>query len=224
MTDFIHEHPKDEAPVAPPPPPAEEAPMDEKTGQKRVYGYIFILFIVAFSLLVWSFFMNQRSTDQVLSELRGNASTLQSTLDQNVALEQQNEALEQQIKALESQVKTLTEENESLQGQLHEMEITVGTAQEHRYEEEAAMQVYYAAVLASEERYREAAEKLTDWETTEFVNYLDSYDAMADHYAGENRQPEPVRPYYDTLVEQLTKLGYLTVGADGRLSVTEPAG
>ena len=115
MTDFIHEHAKEEQPAPPPKAPQEELPLDEKTGQKRVYGYIFILFIVAFSLLLWSFLMNQRSTDQVLSELRGNANTLQTTLDRNVALEQQNEALEQRLAALEAQVKELTERNKTLE-------------------------------------------------------------------------------------------------------------
>ncbi len=104
MTDFIHEHPKNETsavPAVPSPAPAEETVPDEMTGQKRVYGYIFILFIVAFSLLVWSFFMNQRSTDQVLSELRGNANTLQSTLDRNIELEKRVEELENEVEALE---------------------------------------------------------------------------------------------------------------------------
>ncbi len=117
MTDFIHEHPKDEQPAAPAPEPlpAEEpATLDEKTGQKRVYGYIFILFIVAFFLLLWSFLMNQRSNEQVLSELRGSTSTLQSTLDRNVELEQQTEALEARIEALERQVAELEKSNAAL--------------------------------------------------------------------------------------------------------------
>lgn len=115
MTDFIHEHHTADEPASPLPPDegAEETPLDEKTGQKRVYGYIFILFIVAFSLLVWAFLMNQRSTDQVLSELRGNASSLQSMLERNAALEAQ-------VDALEAEQETLEEENEALREQLEE--------------------------------------------------------------------------------------------------------
>jgi len=116
MTDFIHEHPKDEqipAPAGPTPPPAEPE-LDEKTGQKRVYGYIFLLFIVAFSLLLWAFLMNQRSTDQVLSELRGSASTLQSTLDRNIELEEQLGESERQKLLLEKQVERLEEQNRQL--------------------------------------------------------------------------------------------------------------
>ena len=137
MTDFIHEHPKDEQSAAPTPPPeSAEAPLDEKTGQKRVYGYIFILFIVAFSLLLWSFFMNQRSTDEVLSELRGNASTLQSTLDRNVALEQQVEALEKEVESLEAELeelqkrgKTQEEENAALTEERDALQTALDEAQ-----------------------------------------------------------------------------------------------
>lgn len=132
MTDFIHEHPKDE-PTNPTPPPArEEPPLDEKTGQKRVYGYIFILFIVAFSLLLWSYMMNQRSNDLVLSELRGNASAMQTTMERNVELEKQTDELqaaldeaakdklarEREIARLTEELATLTEERDALRAQV----------------------------------------------------------------------------------------------------------
>jgi septal ring factor EnvC (AmiA/AmiB activator) len=127
MTDFIHEHPKDApdavppSPASAPAPAAEETEMDTRTGQKRVYGYIFILFIVAFSLLLWAFFMNQRSTDQVLSELRGNAGALQSTLDRNIALEQENELLEKKLRELENTLEKTQSDNEALTRQVAEI-------------------------------------------------------------------------------------------------------
>ena len=131
MTDFIHEHPKDE-PAAPSPAPAPEPPLDEKTGQKRVYGYIFILFIVAFSLLLWSYMMNQRSNDQVLSELRGNASAMQTALARNVELEKQTDELrsaldeaakdklaqEREIARLNEELAALTAERDALRAQV----------------------------------------------------------------------------------------------------------
>ncbi|MBE7008058.1 MAG: hypothetical protein E7422_02775 [Ruminococcaceae bacterium] len=143
MTDFIHEHPRDEKPAAPTPPPAPEAPLDEKTGQKRVYGYIFILFIVAFGLLLWSFLMNQRSTDQVLSELRGSTGTLQSTLDRNVALEQQNEALEAQIRDLEAKVR-------DLEAGGRQLEEEKASAEQERDALKAALEEAQAALKAYE--------------------------------------------------------------------------
>ena len=131
MTDFIHEHPKDE-PAAPSPAPAPEPPLDEKTGQKRVYGYIFILFIVAFSLLLWSYMMNQRSNDQVLSELRGNADAMQTAIARNVELEKQTDELqavldeaakdklaqEREIARLNEELATLTAERDALRAQV----------------------------------------------------------------------------------------------------------
>ena len=130
MTDFIHEHPKDESPT--PPPAPSEPPLDEKTGQKRVYGYIFILFIVAFSLLLWAFLMNQRSTDQVLSELRGSASAMQTTMERNVELERQTDELrsaldeaakdklaqEREIARLNEELAALTAERDALRAQV----------------------------------------------------------------------------------------------------------
>ncbi|MBQ9647528.1 MAG: hypothetical protein IJV43_04095 [Oscillospiraceae bacterium] len=140
MTDFIHEHSRDEQLADPTPPPEpEETPLDQKTGQKRVYGYIFILFIVAFSLLLWSFFMNQRSTDQVLSELRGSASTLQSTLDRNVALERQVEALEAESAALLSQIEELEERNKALE---NENSMLLETGNRLMYDSDVAMLEY----------------------------------------------------------------------------------
>ena len=144
MTDFIHEHPKDE-PTNPTPPPArEEPPLDEKTGQKRVYGYIFILFIVAFSLLLWSYMMNQRSNDLVLSELRGNASAMQTTMERNVELEKQVDELEAALRSLEAELKelqaraktlesenaALTEERDALQTALDEAQAAPETGEE----------------------------------------------------------------------------------------------
>jgi len=139
MTDFIHEHPKDEQSAASPGAPAEEAPLDEKTGQKRVYGYIFILFIVAFSLLLWSYMMNQRSNDEVLSELRGSTGALQSTLDRNVALEQQVEALEAEVEALSAQIEELEERNKALE---NENSMLLETGNHLMYQSDVAMLEY----------------------------------------------------------------------------------
>lgn len=136
MTDFIHEQPKE---VQAAPPAREEPPMDEKTGQKRVYGYIFILFLVAFGLLVWSFLMNQRSNDEVLHELRGNADALQTTLTRNVELERQADKLQEQIDKLEAEVAQRDQENEKLKDELTEAKRRA-TAHGHMW----MLECYYA--------------------------------------------------------------------------------
>ena len=177
MTDFIHEHPaKGESSAVPSSPPdggAEETPLDEKTGQKRVYGYIFILFIVAFALLLWSFLMNQRSTDQVLSELRGNASNLQSMLDRNVALEQR-------VSALQAERDGLEEENEALRGQLEEARARAESLEETNWE--LAYSRYALNYLSQLERA--VAEGNDEWART----FIERLESGAD-------TPKPLRDY-----------------------------
>ena len=176
MTDFIHEHPKDEqsAPT-PPPEPAEEAPLDEKVGQKRVYGYIFILFIVAFSLLLWSFFMNQRSTDQVLSELRGSAGALQSTLDRNIELEQQVEALEAEVEALGNQAEALQNELD-VQKMYLEEERDNGTKWGEQYM--AVKDVNVALGCCEAGDYRSAAAQISAWDYDVEGRIREIHDSM----------------------------------------------
>lgn len=83
MTDFIHEAPPPENPK----PAAPEKPTSEKERQKRVYAYIAVLFTVAFILILWSFLANHRSNQQVIDQLKGSTSMMQSTLEQNAKLE-----------------------------------------------------------------------------------------------------------------------------------------
>ena len=174
MTDFIHEHRADAPSAVPPPPPdAEETPLDEKTGQKRVYGYIFILFVVAFGLLLWSFLMNQRSTDQVLSELRGSTSSLQSTLDRNAALEAQVETLKVEQDALEEENRTLRERLEEAQGHAKSLEETNW---------ELSYTLYALNYLSQLERA--IAEGNGEWAET-FIERLES----------ESDTPKPLKDY-----------------------------
>ena len=89
MTDFIHEAPPPENPK----PAAPEKPTSEKERQKRVYAYIAVLFTVAFILILWSFLANHRSNQQVIDQLKGSTSMMQSTLEQNAKLEDEGKAL-----------------------------------------------------------------------------------------------------------------------------------
>ena len=93
MTDFIHEAPPPENPK----PAAPEKPTSEKERQKRVYAYIAVLFTVAFILILWSFLANHRSNQQVIDQLKGSTSMMQSTLEQNAKLEDEVKALETQV-------------------------------------------------------------------------------------------------------------------------------
>ena len=107
MTDFIHEAPPPENPK----PAAPEKPTSEKERQKRVYAYIAVLFTVAFILILWSFLANHRSNQQVIDQLKGSTSMMQSTLEQNAKLEDAVKALETQGGELEQ---TLAETEDAL--------------------------------------------------------------------------------------------------------------
>ena len=208
MTDFIHEQPKEEPEKASPAPAAPEEPeLDERTGQKRVFGYIFILFIVAFSLLLWSFFMNQRSTDEVLSELRGSTGAMQTAMERNIELEKQMDAMEQEMDAL-------AEEKTALEDKLAEVQTTIGEKDEESLALRASRDVCYAQILMDEENHEAAAVTLALWNTAELRKALESPEAAIET-AGES--PETIKTRFDAMVEQLAGEGYLTISADGQL-------
>ena len=108
---------------APPPenpkPAAPEKPTSEKERQKRVYAYIAVLFTVAFILILWSFLANHRSNQQVIDQLKGSTSMMQSTLEQNAKLEDEVKALETQVGELEQ---TLAETEDALSAAQEETE------------------------------------------------------------------------------------------------------
>ena len=116
MTDFIHEHPKDETPRQKQ--PSYVPPKTEKERQKKVYVYVGILFLVAALLIGWSFLMTHRSNQQVLSELKESTSTLQSAFDKNEELENRVRALEASYTVLESENARLKQELAAAQQEL----------------------------------------------------------------------------------------------------------
>jgi len=102
MSDLIHEGPKD---PNKPPVPGEEKPTTERERMKKVYTYVAILFTVAFLLILWTFFMNQRS----INEIKDGNTALQSTLQQNDSLEAHIAELEEQLATAEEDKKALDE-------------------------------------------------------------------------------------------------------------------
>ena len=206
MTDFIHEHPKDESPT--PPPTREEPPLDEKTGQKRVYGYIFILFIVAFSLLLWSYMMNQRSNDQVLSELRGNASAMQTAVERNVELEKQVDELQAALDKAEQEKAALEKSAEEQQEMVDMLNRDVNSLSINR-------DICYALLLMEDGDHQDAAVMLTSWYST--ADILAQIEANDTGSWNDGEPPVPLRERYEAMVEQLVKEGYLTVMENGQL-------
>lgn len=104
MSDLIHEGPKDPNKASA---PKEEKPTTERERMKKVYTYVAILFCVAFLLILWTFLMNQRSSQAIRDEIKSGNSALQSTLEEN-------DTLEARVKELETQLAEAEEDKDSL--------------------------------------------------------------------------------------------------------------
>lgn len=111
MTDFVHEPPKDPAKS---PAPKEEKPTTEHERLKKVYTYVAVLFAVAFLLILWTFLMNQRSSEEMLHEIRSGNDAMQNILDENESLESHNAELENAVAVLEDELDALAAENDAL--------------------------------------------------------------------------------------------------------------
>lgn len=106
MSDFIHEGPKDPNKESA---PKEEKPTTERERMKKVYTYVAVLFCVAFLLILWTFLMNQRSSQAIRDEIKSGNHALQSTLEENDSLEARVKELETQLAAAEEDSKALNE-------------------------------------------------------------------------------------------------------------------
>ena len=88
----------------------QRQPHPRRSRQSRrspVMGYLAILFAVAFLLLLWAYFQQQRSNTEATDALKQSASAVQSIQDliaSNDALREENQALKEQLAQLESQL------------------------------------------------------------------------------------------------------------------------
>ena len=111
MSDLIHEGPKD---PNKPPVPGEEKPTTERERMKKVYTYVAVLFAVSFLLILWTFLMNQRSSREVLDEIKSGNSALHDTLDENELLQTRVAELENEVSALEEQLAAAEADRDAL--------------------------------------------------------------------------------------------------------------
>lgn len=95
-----------------PPQQPDKAPSSNKE-RPHLLSYLVILFSVAFLLLLLSYFMQQRRSDQqVIDGLQQNMSAMQTTqnvIERNKALLDENQALRQRNDELKEQSEQLTE-------------------------------------------------------------------------------------------------------------------
>ncbi|MBQ3135056.1 MAG: hypothetical protein IJB75_04515 [Oscillospiraceae bacterium] len=88
-------------------------PPRRKANRPALFAYMVALFAVAFLLILMSYFMQQRRSDQQLIEegLQKNASALQITQ----SVQKQNEELRSQLSAAEAENETLQKQNENME-------------------------------------------------------------------------------------------------------------
>lgn len=98
MTDLIHEQPHAE------PPKADKPPENQRDRQKKVFVYIAILFTIAFILILWSSLSNRSNSQMMLSQLKENASALQSTADALQSSLAENAELTKRVSTLEDEL------------------------------------------------------------------------------------------------------------------------
>lgn len=100
-------------------------------GKKPVIVYIFVLFVVAFLLMIWSLFSHQRSNTEALGQLQSSVSAMQEVqelqeqvirlqkelADVKEQLEQEQAAAETAAAAARDESGALLTERDSLEGQ-----------------------------------------------------------------------------------------------------------
>lgn len=92
-----------------------QQPRPRRSRQARrspVLGYLVILFAVAFLLLLWAYFQQQRANAESTDALKQGVSaveSIQNLIDENAALREENQALKDQIGALEETARNAQE-------------------------------------------------------------------------------------------------------------------
>lgn len=194
------EEPKD-TPETPPEDevlPAASEPEGKKTpppANKRtsVYRYLLVLFGAAFVLLLLAYFIQQRSSETAISDLRDTMNLSRAELMEEI------DALKEEKAALEEQTGQLQEERDRLDAQLAELQ--------EQYTQEA---------LSSAAQEKELQSWLRFWGLE--ADYLaKDYEACAQFYqtipADNNPYPlgvPGVEERVDEILETLLKRGYLT--------------
>lgn len=86
--------------------PEEKEPLKQSDGKKPVIVYIFVLFAVAFLLMIWSLFSHQRSNTEALGRLQTSVSAMQEVQ----GLQEQVIQLQQELAEAQSSLDEAREE------------------------------------------------------------------------------------------------------------------
>lgn len=216
MNDLIHEH------HDPAPPPAEtaekpEPPVTEHDRQKRVFVYALILFTIAFSLILWTFLMNNRNNQMVLSALADSRDELRTSLAENSGLGTRVQLLEERIQELEA-------EKEALDAGLAAAEARGEALEAEAREQARTLALLETLTLAARrcaaEEYEEAARLIADWGPSEQAALAAVSASIGE---ADRARYDPSREF-EELLETLAETGTLILvkDADGN-AVSWPA-
>lgn len=186
MTDFIHEAPQPEEKKN----VNEEKPVTEKERQRRVYAYIAVLFTVAFLLILWSFFSTHRSNQEVIDQIKGSQTMMQSTLDENHELQGEVEALEAQVEALTEQLERAESALDAAEAASEKQEAVI-TALDHLRGIEGAFEAHH---------YETARELVLAFEASGLAQYLPDQPLHTDANGNDAESP---RTSYERIVTGL---------------------
>ncbi len=194
-----------------PAPQEPESSSNQKKHNAPVFGYLAILFAVAFFMLLLAYFMQQRNTEVAMSGLRDSISQFQSLdelRDENEALRGTNQTLQEKLAALEAECADLRVGLEEAENAVHELRSNTG--KDDLLVLEAAMR---------EEQYADAAAvclviQTRDLPFYEGVTYAASVGAV---------RVDPMQRFQE-VADQLVELGYLERDPDsGQLALTQLA-
>lgn len=110
--------------------PGADAPRrkaQQRGRRNSVFQYIAVMFMAAFILLLVTFLMERRQSQQQIDDLKQSVSayqTLQGLMDDNSQLREEGERLNRQIQALESQLAAAQTRQAELEAKLQEREKT----------------------------------------------------------------------------------------------------
>ena len=103
LIEDAHRFPEDSTRKRRPPPPDQDVRRRKAQQRKRrrsVFRYIGVLFMAAFILLLYTFMMERRQSQQQIDDLKQSASavqTLQGLMEENAALKAQVQNLEKEV-------------------------------------------------------------------------------------------------------------------------------
>lgn len=188
-----------------------ETPNNKKGGS--VFGYLAIMFAVAFFMLLLAYFIQQRNNEVAMSGLRDSITSFESIdelLDENQALREDKEALENTVGELETQQKVLENKLAQTEADLTEERDRAN----NNYMVMAA--VWSVDSLFWDKDYAACAKELSYMLSAEFP-----YTIPKISYTSVSGSHHDINARLEEISNELIASGYLTKTSDGSLIVPE---